>query len=105
MHFLRKDELYAPQWVGRPWACVTVKLIERGVLEVQENSIGIVRADAEVVRLPDRILVRGPEGKRVKPSKKRNFYVSVGTFDPFHFLIEAESVPLPSKQQEKSDGV
>jgi hypothetical protein len=99
MHFLKRDEaqhnrrasdLVQP-WI-RGWACATVKLIDAITLEVQPGEIGVLKADALLVLLPERMKVVDPDGRKIAPSKGRRFHVSTETFNPFHALTEiAES--------------
>jgi hypothetical protein len=95
MHFLRRDEadrerrasdLVQP-W-NRGWACATVKLIDATTLEVQPGEIGILKADARLAPLPERMKVVDPDGRKIAPSKGRRFHVSTKTFNPFHALTE-----------------
>ncbi len=97
MHFLRKSEVYGVTALGRPWACVKVKLSGRDVLEIQEG-ISVGKADSQWVKLPERVKVVGPDGKQVKPSKGKCFWVTVETFDPFHMVTEGDEYnPAPAK--------
>ena len=92
MHFLRKSEVYG-RTLGKPRACVTVKVEkDRLVLVEPEDdkpNIGIAKMDTQWSEVPERIKVVGPDGKVIKPSKGKKFYVSIETFDPFHLVMEA----------------
>lgn len=94
MHFLRKNEVsesllgdLVPNKNG-VWACITAKLVDRTTLQVQEEGIGILRRDAKVVKLPERMTVVGSDGKKIKPSRGRVFYVTTESFDPYHAVTE-----------------
>ena len=93
MHFLRKSEVYA-RTLTRPRAGVTVK-VEKDKLVVLEPddegkpNIHIAKMGTEWSLVPDRVKVVGPDGKVIKPSKGKAFYVTVETFDPFHMVMEA----------------
>ena len=93
MHFLRQDERHSPRRLAKPKALVTVRLKSKDELEIVTEGgaagIGFSRLDTMWVKLPARIRVVGPDGKVVKPSKKKAFYVTLETIDPMHAVTEA----------------
>ena len=93
MHFLGAVE--RPYPLGRPRAAVMVASEERGARLVIDDEYGIVvaRADALFYPLPDHCKVFR-DGKEIKPSKGKRFWVSTETFDPYHMILEAEFLPL-----------
>lgn len=93
MHFLKKSEVHA-RTLGKPRACVNVKVEGRDRLVVcggddGKHGVFVAKIDSQWSELPERIKVVGPDGKVIKPSKGKQFYVSTETFDPFHALLEA----------------
>ena len=93
MHFLRKAEVYA-RTLTRPRAAVKVKLekdklVVSGPDDEGNPNIFVAKLDTQWAPVPDRIKVVGPDGKVIKPSKGKSFYVTVETFDPFHAVMEA----------------
>lgn len=92
MHFLRKNEVYS-RTLGKPRACVKVR-VEKDTLVVCEPeddkpNISVAKTDTQWSEVPDRVTVVGADGKVIKPSKGKKFYVTVETFDPFHLVMEA----------------
>lgn len=106
MHFLRKDECSYPQPLRRPYAARKVWLERKGKAEVlrlvvlpedeKDHGVVICQMDVMFVPLPERVKVIGPDGKAIKPRCK-HFWVSVETFDPYHLVTDAPSMPLPSR--------
>lgn len=94
MHFLRKTEVYA-RTLTRPRAAVKVR-VEKDTLVICEPeddehpNIIVAKLDTQWSELPERVKVCGPDGKVIKPSKGKKFYVTVETFDPFHAVMEAD---------------
>lgn len=94
MHFLKESEIYSRQ-LARPRAGVKVEVQGKDTLVLcapendEDHVIFILKPDARLSRLPDRVKVVDPEGKVVKPSKGKAFYVTLETFDPFHGVTEA----------------
>lgn len=73
-----------PRPLGRQWAAVTVR-VEKGALIVQPE-ISVIKPETLVFPLPDRVLVKGPDGKVIKPSGR--FMITTETFDPYHLLLD-----------------
>lgn len=90
MHFLARDDLHFASAIGAERACVTVRYSRPHTLTVVPGSIGILRADAQVVDLPERFAVVSPDGERIQPSPGRRFVVTAETCNPFHALAEVE---------------
>ena len=92
MHFLNKDE-FRPHVVGelegKPWACTCAEFEHPNKLVIR-GPLGVLKLDTQLARLPERIVVVNPDGKKVLPSKGRQFYVSLETFNPFHLVTEIE---------------
>lgn len=92
-HFLNQKEIFT-RHLSRPRAGVKVRLEGRDtlVLCVPENErdtcVFVLGRDADLCPLPARMKVVDPEGKNVKPSKGKAFYVTLGTFNPFHGVTE-----------------
>ncbi len=99
MHFLRQEEAALERELGKPYAAVKVR-VTGTQLQIQphgddnESVISVVRMDTLLAPLPERFRVVGPNGKVVKPSKGKRFWVTTQTIDPFHLVLEAESLPL-----------
>lgn len=87
-HFLGLDRLDRPRCIGKPWAMVTVRLVARKRLQIQEGSIAVAKNDAEWCRLPDDMEVVDQDGELVLPSDGRQFFVTVDTINPLHGLTE-----------------
>jgi hypothetical protein len=86
MHFLGRYEFKFRRHAIR--ACVTV-LVARGrgkdgTLEVVPGSVAVM--DAEVVRLPDGVMVVGPGGEVIAPTW--GFWVTTESIDPYHLLTD-----------------
>ena len=84
MHFLKKSELHGQHVLGKPRACVDVRFVD-DALHVSDR-IGVLKADALVVNLPERIQVLGTDGKPIKPTG--TFMITVETFNPHHALVD-----------------
>ena len=89
MHFLLVKDDWREIVFGRPWAMVAVQLVDKEVLQIQEGGIGVARGDTKWAQLPARMKVVDLDGKAIKPSKGRFFWVTTETFNPFHGLCEA----------------
>lgn len=92
-HFLNLDRFDRAYVGGRPRAMVTVELVARKRLQVQDG-ISVAKADVEWYPLPSDMEVVGPDGTVLKPSTGRQFFVTVETFNPFHGLMEASAQEL-----------
>lgn len=86
-HFLRQSEVVHYLMLGKPRAAVKV-LASKDRLTI-EPGIMVLKGDAQLSPVPERVKVVGPDGKVVKPSKGKQFYVTVETFDPVHAVLEA----------------
>lgn len=87
MHFLRKSEVQGFT-LTRPRACVSVR-VEKDKLVIEPGSIAVLKIGVLLSPVPDRVKVVGPDGKVVKPSKGKQFFVTTETFDPCHAVLEA----------------
>lgn len=88
MHFIGEPHI---RMLRKPWAMVTVRLAKsRDKFLTVEGEISIAKEDVEWTALPDGFEVRDPTGGVITPSKGRQFYVTVNTFDPVHGLTEAD---------------
>jgi len=94
MHILgaRARELYE-RAVGKRHAAVYVRVVARDTLQLdcpenQKFPIVVLKADALIVPLPEKIRVLDPDGKILKPS--RRFYITTESFDPWHLLTDME---------------
>jgi hypothetical protein len=89
VHFLKQPEGFV---IGRPRACVTVKVIDhKGKrLQVQTGdgakAISVLKADALVTPLPDGWTVVDDEGEPIRPTW--GFYVTTESFDPAHLVTD-----------------
>lgn len=94
MHFLNKGEIYG-RHLSHLRAAVGVtlegrdKLVVNGPDDEGKPNIFVAKLGTEWARLPERVKVVGPDGKVIKPSKGKYFYVSLGTFNPSHAVMEA----------------
>lgn len=93
-HPLRAAEIICPASLGFLRACVRVRHERRSpggsVLLLDpgdEGGICILREDAVVVELPQRLPVLY-ERKRIRPSKGAKFVITVESFDPYHLVAE-----------------
>jgi hypothetical protein len=88
LHFITQFGSVRGDVVGKPWACVTVR-VERSrrpcTLRIQEG-IFVLKHDTLIVPLPDGVVVLQPDGKRCKPTGR--FYVTTESFDPCHLLTD-----------------
>ncbi len=96
MHFLKESERNGYD-VHRHRAGVTVRFEKAGkervlVLRVPEDDepcIAVARLGTSFARLPDDVKVLDPDTR--KPIKaSHQFWVSLGTLDPFHFLLDTD---------------
>lgn len=103
MHFLRENERYGSSELGRPWAAVRVKLdgARLHIVDDGEGALVIAKMDAIFAPLPERIVVVGPDGKIVKPSKRSRFWVTLESIDPYHLVTDAADLPLPEIRRKK----
>ena len=92
MHVIGKAAHDAGRAIGRHFACVTVKVIGKKIVQVEPSSIGILKYDTLVTPLPADVRVVGPDGKEIKAAHR--FYITTETFDPFHALTD-----LPTERQ------
>lgn len=86
-HFLRQSEVVQYLKLGKPRAAVQVKVVKDTL--VVEAGVSVLKADAHISPVPERVKVVSYEGKVVRPSKGKQFYVTVETFDPIHAVLEA----------------
>lgn len=84
-HPLRPTEIRQARAIGRLRAAVTVRRDGKNLVIV---DIGILKADALVERLPDRLQVVSEDGKPVKPSQGKIFVITIESFDPCHAVAE-----------------
>jgi hypothetical protein len=87
MHFLRKSEVHGRS-LEMPRACVTVRVV-KDTLVIESGSLGVLKIGAQMAPVPERMKVVTDDGKVVKPSKGKQFWVTVETFDPMHAVMEA----------------
>lgn len=85
-HPLRSSEAHRARAIGRPFACVTVKVVGLDVLEVVAGSIAVFKSDALIVELPERFRVLDEEGREIPAGKHRCFWISTESFNPYHLL-------------------
>ncbi len=96
MHFLTAEEARGERAVGKPYACVVVKvsrITHRGVRRrsltvCTDRGVSVFRADALVVPLPESVGVVLEDGDVLRPS--RTFWVTTETFDPYHLLTDMD---------------
>jgi hypothetical protein len=93
MHFLLKSDRTHGEALWRRYAGMQVRFEPKDKLRVQEGGICILTPDALFVPLPERIKVIDLDGKPIKSTWK--FFVTIESFNPFHVVIDAPSVPLP----------
>lgn len=96
MHFLKGARIHI---LTKPWAMVECEVVARNTLRVQAT---VVRRDVELpnvfvaksgtawAQLPEHMQVVGADGEVIAPSKGRVFFVSAGTFNPWHGLLEMD---------------
>lgn len=84
-HIAKTGSYWAEEAVGRPWACVKVR-VEGRRLVVVAGGIGVLRRDAMVAPLPKEIEVVDEDGERIAP--ERGFYITTGSLDPYHLLTD-----------------
>ncbi len=87
MHPVRKNELYSARTINRPRAAVRVRL-ERTGLVIVPGEISVLKNDAFVVPLPDRLRVVSEDGEVVKPSDGSIFLITTETMNPFHLVTQ-----------------
>jgi hypothetical protein len=88
-HFLRGSEAHRYRAVGKVWAAVTVER-RKDDLVIQEGGVVVLKMDALVAPLPERIRVVSPKGEVIKPSEGKQFLVTLETCCPFHAICELE---------------
>lgn len=96
MHFLRKAEVWGIRTTTKNWASVAVEVSDAHKVETiltltateNQDCLGIMKEGVELVPLPPRVRVQSEDGTLIEPSKGARFWVSIGTFDPFHIITE-----------------
>jgi len=82
-HLLHSSERVGARPVGRPYAAVLAE--KRGdALQVVDRVV-LIKPDAQVVRLPDRIRILSGDSP-IEPTW--GFWISVETMDPYHAILD-----------------
>lgn len=99
-HPLKKSEVWRLRTTGKDWAGVCVSYDGKALVldehgpDNDDGSPGspiiVLRSDVELAPLPDRLKVVDRNGKVIKPSKGRKFFITVITFSPHHVVTEME---------------
>jgi hypothetical protein len=88
MHFLKKNEISSCR-LRRRKASTSARLSENTLVVGEDARVGVADEALEWTKLPERVQVVDPEGKKIKPSPGKLFYVSLQSFNPYHILMEA----------------
>lgn len=86
-HVLRTSELYATRPIGKRRAAVHVRL-EKNRLVIVVGHIAVLDDSAQVVPVPERLLVVDEDGEVVEPSDGAMFLMTTETFDPYHIVTQ-----------------
>jgi hypothetical protein len=89
--FLKKDDLFGARWLGRPRACVLVRVCfepRQLVLQPGPEAISLAKDGTNWARLPADWPVATAEGETIKCDKGSVRYVSTESFNPFHLVMD-----------------
>ena len=92
-HFLDDGEIpHRATYLRRLRAAVQVTHSREGgddLLTIVPGSICVLRVDAQLAHLPERVRVVSNTGETVCPSQGKLFCVTLESFNPAHLLVEA----------------
>ena len=90
MHFAASKDRFAERSVRRLHAGARVQVLKGGkTLQVEADSICIVKADALVMSLPKGVRLVDADGDEILPTW--GFWVTTESLDPYHLLLDFDS--------------